>query len=258
MKKHCFYLLGFMAFGAMSLASCSSDEEYDDTETIMVSDAEFAYDSDGVWTENSKPGFINIDDYEFSHYIEDTYGTVYGFTPSKVTDTSLHDPFYTFPYACAAGGGVSGAGSQYLVGYWTEYLETEDTEFNDRSCRIYAEDGDTFKPVSVMVCNNTYLMYDGLNGSNFTPAFSAGDWVTLNAYGVHLDGTTSQAVFYLVNIESTDVKSGILTHWKKFDLSALGACTGIYFTMDCSESLKNANGMAIPSYFCIDKLVVKE
>lgn len=247
-----------MAIAATGLlSSCSSDPEYDDTETIDVSEAQFPYDSEGVWADNTKPGFLNIDDYEFSHIVDDN-GLVYGFTPSKVSDTSMHSPLYTFPYASASGGGITGKGSQYLVGYWGEYMEGEDCPFNQRTCRIYDEDGDTFRPQSVMVCNNTYLMYAALNGTDFSEKFGPGDWVTLVAHGVHLDGTEDQEVFYLVNIESSNTEEGILMAWDKFDLTGLGTCTGIYFTMDCSESFKSEYGLNVPTYFCLDQLIVKE
>lgn len=258
MKKHLFFpAIAAMAISA-TMVSCSSDPEYDDTETINVADAQFQYDDTGVWRLNNQEGFLNIDDYEFSHYLDKTYGTVYGFTPSKVADTSKHSPLYEMPYASASGGGVAGAGSQYLVGYWTEDLEGPETTFSDRSCRIYAEDGDTFQPQSVMVCNTTYLMYAALDGTTFSAPFTAGDYVTLVANGVHLDGTTSTATYYLINIESSDVEKGILTDWAKFDLTDLGTCTGIYFTMDCSPNLKTGGSMSIPAYFCLDQLVVKD
>lgn len=253
MKKS--LLFAFLAAGL--LVSCSSDDDFDDLETINVSTANYAYDADGVWTQNDKAGFLNIDDYVFSHILDD-YSLVYGFTPSKVTDTSLHSPLSSFPYAAAAGGGVNGAGSPYLVGYWGEYLEGENCDFSERTCRIYAEDGDRFQPQSVMVCNTTWMKYAGLNGTDFSPKFTAGDYVTLTAHGVHLDGTVAEATFYLVNIESSDVENGILSSWQKFDLTSLGTCTGLYFTMDASASLKNDYGMTVPAYFCLDQLVVKE
>lgn len=253
----------FTLFGAIALmasgafVSCSSDNEFDDIETINVSEAQFPYDSDGVWKNNDKPGFLNIDDYEFSHIIDD-YGMIYGFTPSKVSDINKHDPLYEFPYASVSGGGVAGEGSQYLVGYWAEFLEGENCEFNNRTCRIYPEDGDRFQPQSVMVCNNTYLMYAAIDGTAYSPAFEPGDYVTLTAHGVHLDGTEAEVTFDLINIEGSDVKDGILTSWKKFDLRGLGTCTGIYFTMDASKSLKGDFGLNVPTYFCIDQLVVKD
>lgn len=250
------YYFAFLALG-LAFASCSSDTEYDSTEIISVSDAQFSYDTEGVWTGNTSDSYLNIDDYEFSHIV-DKDGYVYGFTPSKVSDTSIHDPLYSFPYASASGGGVAGKGSQYLVGYWAEFLEGENCPFTERTCRIYDEDGDTFVPQSVMVCNNTYLKYTVLNGTEFTSPFGPGDYVALIAHGVHIDGTEEEATFYLVNIESTDVESGIVSSWQQFDLSGLGACTGIYFTMDCSDNYKSAYGLNIPAYFCIDKLVVKD
>ena len=247
--------LAVMALG-LSVSSCSSDPEFDDNETIVVSDGSFDYDDDGVWNQNTESGFLNIDDYEFSHIVTDGY--VYGFTPSKVSDTSLHQPMYEFPYASAAGGGLTGKDSQYLVGYWAEYLEGDDCEFNNRTCRIYAEDGDEFQPQSAMVCVNTYLKYAALNGTDFSAPFTTGDWVTLTAHGVHLDGTVAEATFYLINIESDEVEAGIQSDWKEFDLTSLGTCTGMYFTMDCSENLKSDYGMDVPTYFCLDQLKVKE
>lgn len=255
--KKLILLASLLSVGA--LVSCSSDPEYDDTETILVSAGQFQYDSDGVWTENNKPNLnLLIDDYIFTHKL-DEYGMVYGFTPSKVSDTSLQTPMSQHPYASASGGGLKGPGSQYLVGYWPEFLDSDPAaDLYSHYCAIWEEDGDTFKPQSVMVCNTTYVMYAALNGTDFSPKFQPGDYLNLICNGVHLDGTESQALFTLINITSDDIQSGILTSWKEFDLSDLGACTGIYFTMDCSESLKGEWGINIPTYFCIDNLIVKE
>lgn len=254
----------FTVFAGLSLLcigllpSCSSDPEYDTSVKVGTWEGGFQYDSEGVWTKNNDSGYLTIEGYEFSHIL-DSYGMVYGFTPSRVSDTSKHTPLYSFPYASASGGGLSGKGSQYLVGYWAEFLEGSNSGFDDRTCRIYAEDGDEFEPQSVMVCNNTYLEYAALDGTDFSPKFQPGDYVTLIAHGVHLDGTESQAQFYLINIESENIAQGIITSWKKFDLSSLGKCTGIYFTMGASERLSDPNyGLNIPTYFCIDQLVVKE
>ena len=249
--------------------SCESDNpEYDDTETILVSEAKISYDDDGVWDNNNVDGFINIDDYEFSHYFQSydidgyKYDYVYGFTPSKINDTTLHTPLYQFAYASMSGGGVNGAGTPYLVGFWDPWMET-DGDFNTRSCRVFAEDGDTFMPQSVMVNNNSYVYYTLLNGSDFNKPFGQGDWVTLTAHGVHPDNSESTAVIYLANITTPgDVASGIVTKWTEFDLSGLGVCTGIYFTMASSDNTADLesgmNTMNTPAYFCIDKLVVKD
>lgn len=261
MKKSTLYL-GLALLCAGSLASCSSDPEYDSSQSLVTWEGGFKYNSQGVWTGNDQSGFLTIDGYEFSHIV-DNGGYVYGFTPSKVADTTEHNPLVSFPYASAYGGGLSGAGSAYLVGYWAEYLENNadgaPVEFDQRTCRIYAEDGDEFKPQSVMVCNTTYMKYAAENGTAFSPKFKPGDYVTLIAHGVHLDGTESQSVFYLVNIESENVGDGILQAWQQFDLSGLGACTGVYFTMAASEDLTDPQwGLNVPTYFCIDRLVLKD
>lgn len=266
MKKH--LLIGAAAFFALGgmLTSCESDNDFDSTETIEIADAQFPYDSEGIWVDNDNKSYgnLNIDDYEFSHLF-DEWGYVYGFTPSKVSDNSMKTPLSAYPYASAFGGGVKGPGSQYLVGYWGEYLEKKDTPqyeecpFNDRTCRIYAEDGDLFKPQSVMVCNTTWMKYAALNGTDFTAPFKAGDWVTLIAHGVHRDGSESEATYYLINIESENVEEGILQAWAQFDLRGLGECTGIYFTMDSSDTFKDpVYGLSVPTYFCLSNLVVKD
>ena len=251
MKKILFPALMALAIGGFS-TSCTDDPEYDDLETIMVADAHLSYDSDGIWADNDKAGFLNIDDYEFSHFANDGYIT--GFTASKSTDTGYYTPMYLHPYSCISGGGINGAGSQYLVGYWDSYNENDG--FDDRICRVFAEDGDTFEPQSVMVNNTTYMYYSLINGSDFSKKFETGDWVTLTAHGVHQDGSESEAVFYLANIISNDVESGIITKWTEFDLSGLGICTGIYFTIESSDT--GAYGMNTPAYFCMDKLMLKD
>ena len=73
---------------------------------------------------------------------------------------------------------------------------------------------------------------------------------------MHQDGTEDIVETYLANILTDDVKAGIVDTWQEVDLTSLGICTGLYFTMDSRDS--GAYGMNTPSYFCIDKLVVKE
>lgn len=256
MKKYYSLLLGAAAFMASGLmfSSCESDSEFDSTEVITAQDGNFVFNDQGVWTQNNTPGFLEVDDYEFSHYVApENY--VYGFTPSNQTDNSERTPYYQYPYASAAGGGVIKS-NPYFVGYWDSYKEGTNPTYNDRSCRIYAEDGDSFQPQSVMVCCNTYLYYSVLNGTEFSEKFGAGDWVTLVAHGVHMDGTESEATFYLVNIESEDVASGICSSWTNFDLTSLGTCICVYFTMDSSD--KGEYGMNQPTYFCLDRFTLKD
>ena len=242
-----------LAMGGVS--SCSEDPEFDSTETLTAGEGDFGWKND-IWDQNDINGQFTIEDYGFSHIVTDFtaegYGLIVkGFTPSKIADNSQHDVLYEFPYASMSGGGVKGPGSSYLVAYW-DTEETEETLFADRSCRIVELEGERFQPQSAMVCVNSYLYYDLLNGNDFmTDGFADTDWVTLTAHGVHEDGTVGETTFYLVNTGKSFV-----TSWTKFDLTALGTCVGVYFTMD--SSFKNEYGLIVPTYFCIDNIVVKD
>lgn len=260
MKIYKTTLLALSLFGlAAGSSSCSSDPEYDSSEIINVSEGNFEFDKFGVWKQNAANNNpFRIDDFEFTHIVSDGY--VYGFTPSNVTSkTDLtdypSDLTPVFPYASAAGSGLNGSSSSYLVGYWADFYDNKATNFRERSCAIWEEEGETFKPISVMVCCNTYLKEAVLNGSDFNAKFGPEDWVKLTAHGVHLDSPETTQDFYLVNNGPV-----IIDKWTKFDLSGLGVCIGIYFTMDSSDysTYGDVNYLNIPTYFCLDQLVIAD
>lgn len=240
-----------LAFG---MTSCSDDNEpgddpkdFTNTETLLASEADLDYDADGVWARNDESGFINIGDYEFSHSI-DEYDWVWGFTASKLEDDNEYNPGYEHPYAVIYNGSFNSAYSPYLVGAWNT-SETDDTAFDDRSCRMYDEEGELFMPQSITVNNNTYAYYVMLNGNDFTKKFDDNDWFKLIINGVHQDGSVASVEVYLAN------EGKIMNQWTDVDLSGLGICTGLYFTM--ASSSNNEWGMLTPGYFCVGKLVVK-
>lgn len=259
MKIYKTTLLALSLFGlAAGSSSCSSDPEYDATETVNVSDGSFEFDKFGVWKQNAANNNpFRIDDFEFTHIVSDGY--VYGFTPSNTSsDTDLtgylgNTPI--FPYASASGAGIKGGNSPYLVAYWADFVDNNATNFRERTCAIWEEEGETFEPQSVMVCCNTYLKEAVLNGTTFNEKFDQEDWVTLTAHGVHLDGTETPVTFYLVNNGPV-----VIDKWTEFDLSSLGSCVGLYFTMDSNDTstIDGVEYLNIPTYFCLDKLVVKD
>lgn len=257
MKKHLLPSLSLIA-ASVAISSCSSNEpEFNTYTTIDAVKADLSY-TDGIWSDNNMDINLVIDGYEFSHHYEDMsgYDYVYGFTASKINDIAAHTPLYTFPYASMSGGGPEGPSTPYIVGYWDNYYETE--TFDGRTCRIFAANGEEFRPQSVLVNNTSFVYYALLNGNpGISRPFGYGDYLTLIAHGVHPDGNESKAVFYLANIiDAEDVASGIITKWTEFDLSGLGKCNGIYFTMESSDS--GAYGMNSPSYFCLDHLILKD
>lgn len=264
--KSNFFKYALIACGAtMAFTSCSDKDEpdndpsdFDSTETLLVSQANLPYDADGVWENNYTGSNILIDDYIFSHASPyDNYAN--GFTASKVVDTNYYpDDMYLHPYAAITEGGVNGKGTPYLVGYWDSYNEENSTVegFDGKTCRVYEEDLDLFMPQSVMATNNSYVYYTMLNGSAFSKPFEKGSWLKLIVHGVHQDGSEDTVETYLANVLTDNVKEGLVSTWQNVDLSSLGICTGIYFTMESSDS--GAYGMNTPAYFCLDKLVVKD
>lgn len=252
-----------VSFGvAMAFTSCSDKDEpandpsdFDSTETLLVGQANLDFDADGVWKNNFTTENVLIDDYIFSHASPyDNYAN--GFTPSKVDDTAEYADLVSHPYASITGGGVNGQGTPYMVGYWDSYSEGDGADFDSRTCRVYEEEYELFMPQSVMVTNNTYVYYSLLYGSEFSKAFEQGDWLKLIVHGVKADGTEATVEYYLANILTSDVKAGIVNTWEEVDLTSLGICSGIYFTMESTDS--GEYGMNTPAYFCIDKLVVKD
>lgn len=255
-------MLFCMAVGLMATSCSDKDEpdndpdDYDSSEVIYVSEGNFDYDSDGVWDLNYDNSLLAIEDYEFSHAAPyANYAN--GFTPSKVNDLKNYGAdMWQHSYASLSGGGVKGQGTPYLVGYWDAYTESQaaDQTFNSKSCRFWEEDQEPFMPQSVMVNNNTYMYYYVTGG--IASSFKKGDYVKLIAHGVHADGSESTASIDLVNYNKDDIEECIIKDWTEFDLSGLGICTGVYFTIDSSDA--NEYGLLVPAYFCIDKLVVKD
>lgn len=265
MKKNFTKAVLFMACSGLllSMAACSDDEkpsnpgEYDDTEVISLAEADLQYDADGIWSSNTVNTFIEANDYLFSHFVTNDYGFPYvtGFTASKSTDNAFYEgDMVSHPYACISGGGINGAGSPYLVGNWSAYSESD--TFDSRSLTIRNNDGQPFMPQSVMVNNNTYAYYSMTKGDNYAKKFEKGDWFKLIAHGVQTDNSELTVEFYLANCTTDDVEAGIVNKWTTFDLTPLGVCNGIYFTMESSDS--GQFGMNTPAYFCLDKLIVKE
>lgn len=274
MKTNLIYRFSILALTASALIftqSCSHDndeptkpdtpgnegnEDYDDIEILTVADANFVFNNDGIWNNNDKARTVVIDDYVFSHATPYP-NYVNGFTPSKSTDLAYYPgDMFNHPYTSIAGGLSENA--PYLVGFWDAYTESQ-AESNDlasKSCSIREKDGDTFMPQSVMVTNNTYAYYAMTKGDSFTSAFNKGSWFRLIAHGVQTDGSEKTAEFYLAKVDTDNVENGILSEWKEFNLTPLGIVTGIYFTLESSDS--GEWGMNTPAYFCLDRLIVKD
>lgn len=104
--------------------------------------------------------------------------------------------------------------------------------------------------------NNTYAVLSMKNGDGFAKAFSYEnkDWFKLTIQGVNVAGeTTGEVEFYLADFRTQDA-GGILTEWKRIDLTPLGKVHRLNFSMTSSDG----EGMWIntPTYFCMDDIAI--
>lgn len=251
MKKHLIYLL--MALPLVA-TSCSDDDDPVDV-TLRLNQTQLSYDSQGVWEGVNTNNTFSIQNIVFSHEGETgPWGLVWnGFTPARVSDTSVQADWLSHQFQIMTGGGLSGAGTPYIVGFWNTQ-ENETTPASERSCRIVYQDSPNafprpFRPLSVYVQNTAYAYYTMTEGNPFANKFTPKDYLALHAHGIHSDGTEATATFYLAH------DGEIVKDWTLMDLSSLGEVTELYFTMDGSDS--GQWGLNTPSYFALDCLSVR-
>ncbi len=239
------------------LMSCDKNEENDNLITVYLNQTEISYDENDVWS-NALSSEANIisQGVIFSHEATPEWSVWSGFIASRNKDTADYtDPFEWIEHQCTAitGGGLSGAGTPYLMSYWkTE--ESSDISLSEATCSIkYGTEGKTFIPQSIYITNSSYGYYSMLNGTSYSKKFSNGDYLNILIYGEKADGTkTGPVKFALADYES-DSSSPIST-WEYVNLEELGEVKGIYFQMESSDT--GIWGINTPTYFAIDRLTI--
>lgn len=138
----------------------------------------------------------------------------------------------TFAVSYATSYGVSGA---YM------YFQTEGSEHEIDHAYI---------------TNNTYAALSMTNGDGFAKKFSYEDqdWFKLTIQGVNTEGaTTGEVEVYLADFRTQDA-GGILTEWKRVDLTPLGKVHRLNFNMTSSDG--SGIWPNTPTYFCIDDIAI--
>ncbi|MDR1666541.1 MAG: DUF4465 domain-containing protein [Bacteroidales bacterium] len=121
--------------------------------------------------------------------------------------------------------------------------------FADRSERQFS---------CVWVANTTYAALVMLKGNHYANPFSYEnkDWLKLTVTAYKADGSESgHTTCYLADFRTADA-GGLLTAWKKIDLSALGTANKLSFGLESSDA--GEWGMNTPAYFCFDNLTFAE
>ena len=248
----------------------------------------FAVDgAKGHWTEtysNNYP-FIQFNNFKLTHNIGGTAGTDVGggmsywdgFTyciSGDQTDYGSNGSsvgWVANQWGCMAGGGIKTDGNgnvlkdgsgkviaeqgiPYLVAYWGYYMEMFNGE--DPCLRVHFNDGKSYEAVGVYICNHPWPYYGNIHGDGFARPFAEGDYFRLRIHGFNeqMEDIGTTVVHTLAEYKNGKLTQS--TNWEWVDLSALGKVSGIYFTMETTDS-DPTYGPNTAVYFCMDKLQVR-
>ncbi len=104
---------------------------------------------------------------------------------------------------------------------------------------------------SIFVNSTTYGVNSSLIGG-YASAFIPESWIKITATGYVGGVETKKSEFYLA-------KEGvILTEWKSWNLSELGAVESVTFEMSGSDDQNSQYGLNFPAYFAIDNIAVSK
>lgn len=131
---------------------------------------------------------------------------------------------------------------KFAVCYYNEYQAINHDEYPE----IYAENN--IKPEYAYITNTAYTVKSMTEGDTFSKKFDETDWLKLTIIGLDdEDKETGEPVeFYLAK------DGNIVTEWTKVDLTSLGVCSHIRFTMSCSQT--SGGYMNTPAYFALDNM----
>ena len=162
-----------------------------------------------------------------------------GFTLSKVSQDTAN------VFGCTANGGVSGVGTPYVIGYFSDWVTNE----LGYSSNIILFD-QAYYPDYVYICQNSNTMEAIAHGGVFNArAFTEQDTLALiiSALDNNLQETKS-----IVHHLAIDGKKN--NDWVKVPLTSLGLSVGLSFRMTSTDI--GSYGTNTPLYFALDALTI--
>ena len=160
----------FLLFGAVALACTMQAKTLTLDVAHPLNPATPVYDANGVWD-----GVYNEDDYatidfqgfSFFHDAMADWDFWYGFALASCTDTAYTG--MTDQFRCAAGGGLAGKGTPYIIAYAMEGMGPVSP------CDVYfTTDNDPWQAEEIYFCNEAWALHNvTVGGAGHT--FAAGD-----------------------------------------------------------------------------------
>lgn len=178
----------------------------------------------------------------FNNVYDSTFDSWAGFSYSKVQDGTTSG--WGNQYAAKPGSAHSG--SNYAVAF-------EDT-FTPLTPTITAASGQFL--TGLYVTNTSYTYFSMRDGDAFGKKFGGAtgddaDWFKLTATGYNGSSQLGSADFYLADFrDANNANDYIVSDWRYFDFSSLGAVTSVQFSLSSSDN--GTFGMNTPAYFAID------
>lgn len=247
---------------AASLCSCSDDPKEDpENDWIVYFNDITAFNQNNYWQfcydmeyQNTLTFYNFTAAVNFSHSCEITefggvkYYSWRGFTPSRATDTkdySAEGTWIEHQWTAVPGKGMQGQ-ANYMIAFCNANETADDATTSTSTVITPVTDGE-FAPKRVYLTNTTYGMYSMKNGSAFNSAFTDQDWCKVTISGVKDNAVTGAVDFYLA-------KDGeFVTRWTEVDLTSIGKCERLVFTMESSDS--GQWGMNNASYFALGAFI---
>lgn len=211
------------------------------------------FTDEDIWTEtyNDAADYnaLEFQVFSFFHLTSgNSWGGTYweGFSVSKVSADTLN---YN---SCMAKGGLAGEGTPYIIAYYADFMEGLNA--------VVFNDGKPYYPQRVAVCQNPVTYRCVTEGYAMARKFGEGDYLTLiiQAMDENYEVDKDRAVvYYLADCRAGDEKDWTVNRmWESVDLSSLGACYGLMFTMQSTDS--SDWGINTATCFALDGLAVSD
>lgn len=221
--------------------------------TRPLNPATLEFSEQDIWaqTYNDAADFsaLEFQIFSFSHlWSGNSWGGTYwdGFSVSRVSSDTLN---YN---SCMAKGGLAGVGTPYIIGYWSDFTEGVNTN------TVVFNDGNAWFPQEVCVCQNPVAYKCITEGYSPARKFAAGDSFTLTVQALNSDYEVDPdraVVCYLADYRAADEAAWTVNRaWQKVDLSPLGACYGLVFSVQSTDS--GTWGINTATCFALDGLSV--
>ena len=214
------------------------------TPTILLFAALAALSAAGTATFDDLSFSADTPDYENGAHLSGAFAS--GGVSFANAYAPSYDGFSGFAYSKVNDATTPGFGNQYAA--------STGTAFGGTNYGVSFGDGATLtlpageRILDLRVTNTTYTALSMRDGDSFAKKFGAGDFFLLTATGFAGGAATGSASFALGDFRGG--KTDIVTDWRTFDLSGLGAATSVAFSYASSDV--GAFGINTPMYFALD------